>query len=190
MTALAWPTHVVNLGLFVMLGSMMAWFLRRHHYPLEAFGLTWKNWQRSLLESLAVCPIAIGALALFKLYLVHHDPAYRGHPVIEWNNWGPWQMFVVYIFVASAQELSTRGFLQTCIERLLPGDGSTQIAILLAAAEFGVVHLHYSFSLGVMAFLGAALFGALYARHRTIFGITVAHYILGQLIFGPLQLIR
>ena len=190
MTALAWPTHLVNLGLFVMLGSMMAWFLHKHHYPMNSFGLTWTNWQRSLAESLAVCPIAIGALALFKSYLVHHNPAYLGRPVMEWNNWGPWQMFVVYAFVASAQELSTRGFLQTCIERLLPGDSSTSIAILLSASEFGVVHLHYSFTLGVMAFIGAMLFGTLYARHRTILGITIAHYILGQFIFGPLQLVR
>lgn len=190
MTALAWPTHLVNLALFVMLGSMMAWFLRRHHYPMNSFGLTLKNWQRSLLESLAACPAALAGLALFKFYLVHSDPSYRGRPVFEWHNWGPWQMFVIYIFVAFAQELSTRGFLQTCIERLLPGDGSTTLAILIAAAEFGVVHLHYSFDLGVMAFLGAMLFGTLYARHRTILGITVAHYILGQFIFGPLQLVR
>ncbi len=170
MTALAWPTHVVNLGLFVMLGSMMAWFLRKHHYPLEAFGLTWKNWQRSLLESLAVCPVALGGLLLFKSYLVRHNPAYIGKPVVDWSYWGPWEMFVVYIFVASAQELSTRGFLQTCIERLLPGNASTRIAILLTAAEFGVVHLHYSFALGVMAFIGSVVFGTLYVRHRTIFG--------------------
>jgi hypothetical protein len=190
MTALAWPTHLVNLGLFVMLGSGMAWFLHRHRYPMSSFGLTWTNWKRSLVESLAACPLALGGLALFKTYLVHHDPAYFGRPVMEWNNWGPWQMFVIYAFVAFAQELSTRGFLQTCIERLLPGDSSTGIAILLSAAEFGVVHLHYSFNLGVMAFLGAVLFGSLYVRQRTIFGITVAHYILGQFIFGPLQLVR
>jgi len=61
---------------------------------------------------------------------------------------------------------------------------------VLGAAEFGVVHLHYSFALGILSFIGAVLFGSLYARHRTILGITVAHYILGQFIFGPLQLIR
>ena len=190
MNALAWPTHVVNLGLFVLLGSMMWWFLRRHRYPLDTFGVTFHNWRRSLIESLAVVPLALGALALFKSYLVHNNPQYFGKPIFDWNEWGPWQMFVVYLFVASAQELSTRGFLQTCIERLLPGPARTRIAIVLGAAEFGVVHLHYSFALGILSFIGAVLFGSLYARHRTILGITVAHYILGQFIFGPLQLIR
>jgi hypothetical protein len=190
MTALAWPTHLVNLGLFVMLGGMMVWFLRRHHYPMQTFGLTWKNWRRALAESLAICVPTLAALVAFKASLVRYDPAYMGRPVIEWTNWGPWQMFVVYAFVASAQELSTRGFMQTCIERVLPGKRRVRLAILLAAAEFGVVHLHYSFALGMLAFFGAVLFGTLYARHRTIVGITVAHYILGQLIFGPLQLVR
>jgi hypothetical protein len=180
----------VNLGLFVMLGSMMAWFLKRHHYPMEAFGVTFRNWRRALLESLLTCLPLLGALIAFKAYLVAYDPTYAGKPVIDWTDWGPWQMFVVYVFVALAQELSTRGFLQTCIERLLPGKHRTMLAILLGAAQFGVVHLHYSFALGVMAFFGAVVFGTLYARHRTIVGIAVAHYLVGQCIFGPLQLIR
>ncbi len=190
MSPLAWATHLVNLGLFVMLGGSMAWFLRRHRYPMNSFGLTWTNWKRSLLESLLACIPALGLLVLFKAFLVRYDAVYRGGPLIVWANWGPWQMFLVYILVSSAQELSTRGFLQTCIERVLQGKGRTVLAILLSSAEFGVVHLHYSFELGVLAFFGAVLFGSLYARHRTIFGITVAHYVLGQCIFGPLQLVR
>jgi hypothetical protein len=190
MSPLAWATHIVNLGLFVMLGGSMAWFLRRHRYPMSRFGLTWKNWKRSLVESLLACIPALGLLVLVKAVLVRYDPPYQGKPLIQWGDWGPWQMFVIYIFVSSAQELSTRGFLQTCIERVLQGKGRTVLAILLGSAEFGVVHLHYSFELGVLAFFGALLFGGLYARHRTILGITVAHYILGQCIFGPLQLVR
>jgi hypothetical protein len=157
---------------------------------MSSFGLTWKNWKRSLVESLLVCIPALGFLIAFKALLVRYDPRFQGKPIVEWGNWGPWQMFVIYVLVSSAQELSTRGFLQTCIERVLQGKGRTVLAILLGSAEFGVVHLHYSFELGVLAFFGAVLFGGLYARHRTIFGITVAHYILGQCIFGPLQLVR
>jgi Type II CAAX prenyl endopeptidase Rce1-like len=190
MTALAWPTHLVNLGLFIMLGGLMVWFLRRHHYPVESFGVTWKNWRRAVAESLLACIPGLAALVVFKALLVQFSPLYQGKPVIEWSNWGPWQMFVVYGVVALAQEISTRGFMQTCIERVLPGKGRTRLAIVLAAAEFGVVHLHYSFALGMLAFFGAVLFGTLYARHRTIVGITIAHYILGQCIFGPLQLVH
>ena len=190
MSPLAWATHMVNLGLFLMLGGSMAWFLRRHHYPLDTFGLTWRNWKRSLVESLLICPPALGALIVFKALLVRYDPRYQGMPIIDWRYWGPWQMFLIYVVVSTAQELSTRGFLQTCIERVLQGKGRTALAVLLASAEFGVVHLHYSFELGVLAFFGAVLFGSLYARHRSILGITVAHYILGQCIFGPLQLVR
>ena len=190
MSPLAPATHILNLGLFVMLGGSMAWFLKKHHYPTNTFGFTWNNWKRSLGESLLICVPALGALLLFKAFLLRVDPRYQGQPLIEWSKWGPWQMFLIYILVCFAQELSTRGFLQTCIERLLQGKDRTKIAILLGSAEFGVVHLHYSFELCILAFFGALLFGSLYARHRTIVGITVAHYILGQCIFGPLQLVR
>ena len=190
-TPLAWATHLVNLGLFGMLGGLMAWFLHRHRYPMNTFGLTWKNWRQSLIESLLVCIPVLTLLVGFKALLVHFDPSYRGQPLIQLTLGSfPWQTFLVYVLVCFCQELSTRGFLQTGIERVLEGKGRTTVAILLGAAEFGVLHLHYSFQLGVLAFLGAALFGRLFARHRTIVGITVAHYILGVCVFGPLQLVR
>jgi membrane protease YdiL (CAAX protease family) len=168
----------------------MAWFLHQHRYAMNTFGLTWRNWRRSLIESVLVCIPVLGLLLMFKAALVHFDPAYQGQPLIR-PNLGPfpWQTFVIYVLVCFSQELTTRGFLQTAIERVLEGKGRTTLAILLGAAEFGAIHLHYSFRLGVLAFLGAALFGKLYARHRTIVGITVAHYILGVCVFGPLRLV-
>ncbi|MFN7924169.1 MAG: CPBP family intramembrane glutamic endopeptidase [Bryobacteraceae bacterium] len=182
-------TMFMNLGLCVALTVMMVTFLRAHHYPSSTFGFTLANWKRAVGESLLVCIPALGLLALFKVYLVNTDPAYAGMKIIEWGTWESWPFFLLYIFVTFFQELSCRGFQQTCVERLLAGKQQT-VAVLLCAAQFGVVHLHYSFRLGMMSFIGAALFGFLYARHRTIAGITVAHYVLGQFIFGPLQLVR
>jgi hypothetical protein len=190
MSPLATGTHLMNLALFVMLAVLMTWYLKRHRYPLSSFGLTWNNWRRAVAESLLICGPVLALLAAIKAVLVRYHPAFSGKPVIEWTNWGPWQMFVIYIFVTLAQELSTRGFLLTCVERLLTGERRTQIAVWLGAAQFGVVHLHYSFGLGMLSLFGAALFGTLYARHRTIVGVTLAHYILGQCIFGPLQLMQ
>ena len=190
MGPLAWATHLVNLGLFGMMGGSMAWFLHQHRYAMSTFGLTAKNWGRSLAESVLVCIPVLALLVAYRALLIHFDSAYQGRPLLE-PNFGPfpWQTFVLYVLVCFSQELTTRGFLQTIIERVLEGKGRTTLAILLGAAEFGAIHLHYSFRLGVLAFLGAALFGKLYARHRTIAGITVAHYILGVCVFGPLRLV-
>jgi membrane protease YdiL (CAAX protease family) len=191
LTPLAWATHLVNLVIFGIMGGSMAWFLRQHRYPMNTFGLTWKNARRSVIESLLVCLPVLGVLVAFKALLAHVDPSYRGQPLIQPTLGSfPWQTFVVYVPVCFCQELSTRGFLQTCIERVLDGKGRTTLAILIGAVNFGVLHLHYSFQLSVLAFFAALLFGGLYARHRTIVGITVAHYILGVCVFGPLGLVR
>jgi membrane protease YdiL (CAAX protease family) len=191
LTPLAGATHLVNLGLFGMLGASMAWFCHQHRYPMNTFGLTWRSWRRSLLESLLVCIPVLGLLVVFKALLAHFDSAYRGQPLIQPTLGSfPWHTFVLYVLVCFFQELTTRGFLQTCIERVLEGRQRTNLAIVLGAVNFGVLHLHYSFQLSVLAFLGALLFGCLYARHRTIVGITVSHYILGVCVFGPLQLVR
>ena len=64
------------------------------------------------------------------------------------------------------------------------------MAVLLSAAQFGVVHLHYSFRIGLISFVGAALFGFLHARHRTIIGIAILHYILGPFAVDSLTELR
>ena len=130
------------------------------------------------------------ALVLLKALLVRYDPQWSGRPVIEWTIWEPWQMVLIYIPISFAQEAMGRGFTQTCIERLLTGNRRKRLAIVLASAEFGAMHLHYSFGMGMIAFAGSIFLGVLYARHRTLVGVILCHYVLGQLIFGPLQLMR
>ena len=186
---LAPATHVVNLGLFLGLAFCMVLFLRNYDHSLAEFGLTLAGWRRSLAESVAACLPAFAGLVALKWLLVQYHPAFAGKPLVDWSHWGPWQMFLIYVVGASAQELMIRGFMQGCIEQLLTSRRRRQIAILLASVQFGVVHLHYSFGLGMLAIGGGLLFGTLYARHRTIVGATAAHYILGQLVFGPLGLV-
>ncbi len=183
-------TQLLNCFLYSVLGGMILFFVRRHRYPLSTFGLTTRNWRRSLLEGLLCALAFLPALVVVKASLVRYNPAWAGQPLIEWTNWGPWQMIFVYMAVAFLQELAGRGFTQSCLERLLKGERPVGTAILLASAQFGVMHLHYSFQVGLIAFLGSVVFGALYARHRTVIGVTVCHFVLGQMIFGPLQLAR
>jgi len=186
---LDFSTQVLNLFLYVVLAGMIWMFLRKHHYPAATFGVTTANWRKSVIESLLCCVAVLPLLVALKVLLVRTSPEWAGRPVIEWTNWGPLHRIPLYIGVAVSQEIMGRGFTQTCIERLVTGRRRTAVAILLASAEFGAMHLHYSFLIGIMAFIGAVILGTLYARHRTIIGICICHYVIGQLIFGPLQLI-
>ena len=175
---------------FLMLQIVLAVaFVMKHKPPPADYGWTFRNWRRSLSESLIVTGVVFLVLVVIKVLLVSFVPALHGAPVFNWTNWGGWAMVTSYLFVAPAQELIGRGFLQNSIERFLTGRRRTLLAVVLTSVQFGVVHLHFSFTTGAVAMVSGLLFGAMFARHRTIVGVSVSHFILGSLAFGPLQLL-
>jgi hypothetical protein len=176
----------ISIGTVVALLVLMVIHIGRHHLKLDHLGLRLGNWRRSVVEGLTASGALFSLLVLLKWFFVRYNPEFYGKPVLKWTAWDHW--LPLYVLVAPAQELLTRGFLQASIERLLPSKSGTAIAIMLASAQFGVMHLHYSFRMAVIAGIGSLVFGSMFARQRTLIGVSIAHLILGALIIGPLQL--
>lgn len=158
----------------------------RYKLNRDQLGLRLGNWKRSILEGLWVSAAMFPLLMLVKWLLVLHDPEFYGKPVLAWGSWD--RLLPVYLIIAPAQELLTRGFLQSSIERFLRWRYRSIMAVGLSSAQFGVMHLHYSFRMALIATAGSIIFGTMFARHRTLVGVSIAHFILGALIIGPLQL--
>lgn len=179
----------ITLGMFLLLGAMAVYFIRKHRPPPETYGWTLVNWRRSLAESLLFSAVILLLLLPVRWLLVRYAPEYLGQPVIDFNHWdGPLATFL-YFMLSPVQELIGRGFLQSSIERFITGRHSALLAILLTSFMFGIIHLHFAISAGVFAALGSMAFGAIYVRHRTLLGPSVAHFIVGTFAFGPLRLI-
>jgi len=99
----------------------------------------------------------------------------------------PWHLFYpAYILVlAPAQEFFFRGFLFAEMDRLKIIGQAKQIAI--SALLFGYIHIIYRSGVFLLLALAVgAIWGALYYRHRNIFGVVIGHIILGIFanIFG------
>ncbi len=178
----------LNLGLVLLPLVFAVTFAKRHRHSLATWGLTWRGGWRALWESLlASLPVALGLVAL-KLFLSGRPAAAcYGHPVFELAGLpGDWWF---YALLATGQEIVARGFLQTSIERILTVRYRSLAAIGMTSLLFAVVHLHYSPGFMLSTFAGGIFFGALYCRHRTLVGVSAAHFLLGHLVFDVLRLI-
>jgi hypothetical protein len=178
----------ISFGFLVLQIVMALMFIMKHRPNPEAYGWTLHNWRQALVESAAWSAAVLGILVFVKLFLIYQFPESHRFPVFDWRDWGGWISPATYLFVAPAQEVIGRGFLQNSIEKFLTGKHRTTMAIVLTSVQFGVVHLHFSFATGVIATLSGLMFGALFARQRTLLGVAVSHFVLGTLAFGPLRL--
>lgn len=144
--------------------------------PLTNFGLTTRNWQKSVRESLIATVVAIVCCTLLKVILVATNLSSNSYIVrfanLEWS-------FAFYILVAPLQEFLGRGVVQGTLQRIMPGKYGWVMAILLTSLVFGTLHLYVSTPFALASIVGSFLWGWLYLRHETIIGISISHFLIG-----------
>ena len=184
-----WTIEAISFAFLLLQLGMVVIFISTHKPAPASYGWTLHHWKRSVAESLALSILAFIWMLGVKWMLLFYFPASEQKALVDWGYWGGWVTVTSYLFVAPMQELIARGFLQTSIENFLTGRHRESIAILLTAAQFGVVHLHFSFKAGILATISGLYFGVIFARQRSLLGPALCHYIVGTLAFGPLRLL-
>ena len=69
------------------------------------------------------------------------------------------------------------------LENFLTGPRRVFKAILVANLMYAMLHLYMSVIFSLMVFIPGLLWGWLYARHRTLVGVTVSHALCGLFCF-------
>ncbi len=147
--------------------------------PLNSFGVTLKGWKRSVLESVAVSSAVIVALFLLKMLANTYRPGIFKEPqIVCFGYFG--LSYVTYIVVAPLQEFITRGTVQSTLERLFTGRNSGFLAILVTSFLFGSLHVYSSIPLAVSALLTSWLWGWMYHRQKTLVGVSLSHFLIGN----------
>ncbi len=164
-------------------------YLARHKYPLAMWGLTWRNAMPALRDGLLFSiPLALAGIGV--RWLMVNQPGSPLYGQSLFTTLDPFYYVALYVFFSFVQELISRGFLQSCLECVMIGKRRTVIAILTSSVSFAMAHLHYGTQSVVITFLAGLYFGWLYTRHRTLVGVTVAHFLLGVLYIDVLELVR
>ena len=177
-----------TMGLLGILMCFFAVYARRHKHAWATWGLTWKGGRKALAESLLVCALSAPAIIGLKWWLVRQSGTSSfGRPVFSGS------ISIVpaaaYLISAIGQEIISRGFIQSTLERVLVGKHQGSVAIVTSSVLFAVAHLHYSNRIVLATMFSGFVFGWLYRRHRTLVGVCIAHVLLGTLAIDILGLI-
>ena len=175
-----WQHMAYSWGFLLLSVGPMAWFALRQSRPWADFGVTLHGWQRSLAEGLGLSL----ALTVIAALVAHFALRTAAEPLLTWGsvssyNSGQWLVFIAgYPVHSLLQEFIGRGVIQTSLSHLMPRTRPI-VPILLTSGLFGVYHLYVSISFAVLTVVISMVFGWLYARHRTLLGVTVLHSSIG-----------
>lgn len=91
-----------------------------------------------------------------------------------------------YIVVVFAQEFLSSGIAYECVRRLFvtryDEKKANIIAVIISSCYFAMLHASYGPIYMAGAFALLSVFGFIYNKQKTIFGLCIPHYVLGLMI--------
>jgi len=177
----AYGTQTISWIGLLFVGCLIALaitLIRRSGLRLSSFGLNLRNAWQSIWESALVTLVILAGCVLFKMWARNNLPDYQGAPILNWKACNIF--FWTYFIAAPAQEFIARGVFQGSVERTMSGRFRSIWAIVTTSVLFGVFHTFYSVPLALISILASLIWGWLYARHGTLIGVSISHFLIGN----------
>ena len=104
-----------------------------------------------------------------------------GAPFWDWSkaNWSDY----IYPLTTVLQEFLSRGVIHENLRRIFVGKHSEGAAIIVSSLIFGALHIHRGFMYMLAATALLSIFGVLYRRQNSIWGLCIPHFVLGEIVW-------
>ncbi len=179
-------TSIVTVPVIIAFTSATFYIILKSGYPLDLYGITLKNWRKSLYEGAMLTVGMIVASIIIKFLFMELVPSYSARSLFDGQiitHLFPLRteifILVVYLIFVPLQELVTRGLLQSSFQEFLTGKNKVYISIFLSNLLFSITHFHFPFMVASFVFVTGLVWGWLYSRHHTLVGVTLSHQIFG-----------
>ncbi len=170
---------------FIHAIALVMFFYIRHytHFTFEEMGLKIHGISRAVKIDCLLTAAAAAILFAVKLVLLRVSPGFfaEGAPFWDWSraNWSDY----IYPLTAIMQEFLSRGVIHENLRRIFVGKHSETMAIIVSSLLFGALHIHRGFMYMIAATALLSLFGILYRRQNSIWGLCIPHFVLGEIVW-------
>jgi CRP-like cAMP-binding protein len=176
-------TSLVSAGIIFVFFAGCLLIIRRSKLPMSLFGLTLRNWKKSVSESMMWTVVVLFGMLLLKWSLITFIPSLHHHPLIQFQPFeAKYQTFnfIIYGLHSPIQEFIARGVMQGSLQHFFVGKNITTKAIVVSNGLFAAVHVHlFGGLLAVLVFITGLFWGWLYSRHRNLLGVSISHILIG-----------
>ena len=170
---------------FIHLIALIMFFYIRHytHFTYEEMGLKIKGIGKAVKTDCLFTVIFAAALFGVKFILMRTSPDFFpvGAPFWDWGrmNWSD----IAYPVTVVLQEFLSRGVIHENLRRIFVGRHSEGAAIIVSSLIFGALHIHRGFMYMLAATALLSIFGILYRRQNSIWGLCIPHFVLGEIVW-------
>jgi hypothetical protein len=180
--------HMLSGFLTMLYAAICVALIHRSPYTLPKFGFRAPaSWKQDIAEALLWTAGILAAGTAVKYALILAVPAFGSLPLfyLPGNSLPGASMWYLaaYLLSIPLQEVITRSALQSSLTIFFEGARWKHAqAILLSNLIFAASHLHLSIYFALLTFVTGCIWGALYAKQKSLVGVSVSHVLAG--VFG------
>ena len=170
---------------FIHAISLVMFFYIRHftHFTFEDMGFRIRGISRAIKTDCLLTAVFAAILFGVKFVLLRTSPGFfdESAPFWDWSrlNWSD----VIYPLTVVLQEFLSRGVIHENLRRIFVGKYSETMAIIVSSLLFGALHIHRGFIYMLAATVLLAIFGILYRKQNSIWGLCIPHFVLGEVVW-------
>ncbi|PRQ09122.1 cyclic nucleotide-binding domain-containing protein [Enhygromyxa salina] len=176
--------RVLSNTIYLGLGALLIWMMAKRSGSLRLFGVRLADdWRAELRETAVATGLLIALVTGLKVALIHMVPGLWGLELFRPLDLGFTGIVIGlgYVVFLALQELCVRGALQSSLAAVFEADPrGVTLAIVLSNGLFAALHAHVSPYLAIVTFAAGLVWGALYARHRSLLGVVISHVLVGM----------
>lgn len=189
-SVISWQQLLIPIIVSVIFAIICVLCIQKSNTPPKEFGLTLQNWQLHLLEGILLTIPLICCVIFTKWFVLtivaptgtdmsifSNEVAYVAH-----SNPSGYALTLILFFVSCGlQELLARAGLQMSIHRFLGEHAKHSMwsAIILSNLILAAAHFYVSPTLAMAVLLPGIFWGWLFAKQRSLVGVTISHFLLG-----------
>lgn len=156
-------------------------------FTIEDLGLKTKNIKKYVIIDILLTVFSVGLMCLIKLLIIKLFPSFSFYT--KDNQFFDFSKYTIlarleYGVCVIAQEYLSRGLVYECVRRIIATEENKKyvdtIAIIISSLYFAALHIYLGVIYMIGAFILLSIFGFIYKKQRSIWGLCIPHFILGM----------
>lgn len=158
-------------------------------FTIEDLGLKTKDIKKYVIIDILLTIAAVAILCIAKLIILRLFPSFTFYnPDNKFFDFSKYTIFgrLEYGVCVIAQEYLSRGLVYECVRRIVSTEDNQKyvdtISIIVSSLYFAALHIYLGVTYMIGAFVLLSIFGFIYKKQRSIWGLCIPHFILGMAI--------
>lgn len=158
-------------------------------FTIDELGLRTTGIKKHIIADIFLTIISVAIMCVIKLLLLKFVPSFSFYnPDGVFFDFSKYTLLerLEYGICVISQEYLSRGLVYECVKRMVSTEKTTkyadEIAIVVSSLYFAALHIYLGVTYMIGAFILLSIFGIIYKKQKSIWGLCIPHFVLGIMI--------